>query len=291
MRIPSPAAILWHFLFGPVGRLLPFRWCRGVAVPIAIVVWHLGLRRSVMRRNLAMAFPDLTDRERDRIARQAMVDIVAVGLEILTLRHLSDARLRQVIEVEPLDLLRSIESNGALLLSGHFGNWELLALGAAAISGVPFNVVVKEQRDYGELARMRTVRGNRLVPVSRAARESSTILRSGGVVAMLADQSAADHDALVSMFGIPTYAFSTPARLALRYRPRVIVGFAERRDDGGYRVRLEELPHDDLPDTPEGARVLTERYISRLESVIRAYPEGWLWTHRRWKYTPGVSYD
>jgi KDO2-lipid IV(A) lauroyltransferase len=278
-------------MFGVVGRVLPFRWCRSLAVPLAGLFWHLGLRRRVLRKNLAMALPDLSERERERLARRSMVNAATVGLEMLTLRHLSDEELRRVIHVEPIDMLRSIGPRGALLLSGHFGNWELLALGAAALSGVPFNVVVKQQRDYGELTRMRTARGNRLILTSRAARETSQLLGSGGVVAMLADQSAADHDALVSMFGIPTYAFSAPARLALRYRPRVIVGFAERRADGGYDVRLEELQYDDLPDTPEGARELTQRYISRLEAVIRARPEAWLWTHRRWKHTPGVTYD
>ncbi len=285
------AALLWRGLFGPVGRIIPFGLCRRLARPIGLAAWRLGLRRSVVRRNLALAFPELSEGERERIGRESTVNLFTVFLELLTLRHLSDRELRSRLTISNLELLRTIGPEGAMLLSGHFGNWELLAFGAAAQAGVPFNVIVKDQNDHGQLERMRTSRGNRLIPTSRAAREATSILREGGVLAMLADQSASEGECLVSMFGIPTWAFAAPARLVLRYRPRLIVGFAARDAEGGYSVRLEEISHNDLPDTPEGARHLTQRYLDRLESATLLRPELWLWQHRRWKHSPGVRYE
>jgi Kdo2-lipid IVA lauroyltransferase/acyltransferase len=284
-------AALWRFVFGPMGWMLPFSSARVFARPLAAILWWAGVRRAITEQNLRLAFPEWSEKERRRVARASFHNLFTVFLEFPLLRHLSDAGLRRRLKVENLDLLRSIGPEGALLLSAHFGNWELLALGASAISGVPFTIVVKEQRDYGQLQKMRASRGNRLIPTSRAARETSGILRSGGVIAMLADQSASGRDALVDMFGIPTYSFSAPARLALRYRPRIIAGFAVRGSDGGYTVRLEEIPHADLPDTEEGARLLTQRYIDRLEGAIREHPEQWVWQHRKWKSSPGVSYE
>ena len=81
------------------------------------------------------------------------------------------------------------------------------------------------------------------------------------------------------------------ARLALRFRTRIIVGYAERQQDGHYRVMLEEIRHDDLPDTLEGARLLTERYARTLEAAVARHPEQWVWQHRRWKHLPEVDYE
>jgi KDO2-lipid IV(A) lauroyltransferase len=283
-------AALWRFLFGAIGRAIPFGLCRVMARPLGYLAWGLGLRRAVALQNLALAFPDRSERDRRRIARGSLVNLFTVYLEILTLRYISDRHLAGILSVENIELLETIGPEGAILLSGHFGNWELLAFGSAALSGVPFSIIVKEQRDYGELERTRTVRGNRLIPTARAAREAASLLGRGGVVAMLADQSATDRDALVEMFGIPTYSYDAPARLALRFRPRVIAGFAERSSDGRYHVRLTEIPHADLPDTPDGARDLIARYVALLESAVRRHPEQWVWQHRKWKNSPGVEY-
>lgn len=284
-------AALWRFLFGPVGRLLPFRLCGVLARPLAWVFWLAGARRAVTLRNLKLAMGHLSEGEHRRIGRASYVNLFTVYLELLTLRHLSDKELRRRIRVENIELLQGIGSEGALLLSGHVGNWELLAFGTADIAGIPFTIVAKDQRDYGQLTRMRTARGNRLIEMSSAARAITALLRQGGVAAMLADQAAADHDVLVDMFGLPTYTYAAPARLALRYRPRVIVGYAVRGSDGNYQVELREISHTDLDDSPEGIQAFTQRYADDLADVIRRHPEQWVWQHRKWKNTPGVRYD
>jgi Kdo2-lipid IVA lauroyltransferase/acyltransferase len=281
---------LWRVVFGVVGKLLPFNACHHIARPLGWLAWGMGLRRRVIRKNLALAFPDYSSKEIERIGRGSLVNVITIGLELLTLRHLSSQQLQTAISVENIELLQSLGERGGLLLSGHIGNWELLAFGAAALSGIPFSIIIKNQKDFGELTRTRMARGNKLIPTHRGAREAATLLRRGGVVAMLADQAATPEDDPTMMFGIPTYSYSAPARLALRFRPRVILGFAQRKDDGSYHVRLEELPHEDLPDSPEGSRAFTQRYVERLESTIRRHPEQWLWGHRKWKNTQGVEY-
>lgn len=283
--------LIWRFLFGVVGRVVPFGAMRHLAVPLAWCFYQAGLRRSVTLTNLRLAFPQLTEPERKRLARRSFASTLTTLLELLPLRHLSQSKLCRLLKVENLALL-SPEKNGggALLLSAHFGNWELLAFGAAAIAGTPFNIIVKQQRDAGETNRTRTARGNRVIPYERGALESARLLNNGGVVALLADQSATTTDHPTTMFGIPTWTFSTPARLALRFRPRVVVGFAVRQPDGSYVARLQELHHDDLPDTPEGAAQFTQRYVDCLESAIRQHPEQWMWQHRKWKHSAGVKY-
>lgn len=270
--------------------MLPFAACRFVARPIAWGAWHLGIRRRITEVNLQLAFPAATAAVRERIGRESYNNLITVFLEILTLRHLGRKGIERIMSIENIELLRTIPPEGAILLSGHFGNWELLAIGAAAISGVPFSVVIKEQKDGGEMERTRRYLGNRLIPTGRGARESAALLKQGGVLAMLADQAAAVDDPRVQLLGISTPFYMSAARLALRFRTRIIVGYAERQSDGRYKVILEEIRHDDLPDTIEGARLLTERYARTLEAAIARHPEQWVWQHRRWKHLPDVEY-
>lgn len=286
----SANSLLWKFLFGVVGRVVPFRACRLLARPIAWGAWRLGIRRDVTETNLKLAFPDVSEAERERIGRESYRNLITVFLEILTIRHLGRHGIERVMRVENIELLQTIPAEGAILLSGHYGNWELLAVGAAALAEVPFTVVIKEQKDGGELDRTRRSLGNSLIPTGRGARESTALLKKGGVLALLADQAASAEDPTVDLLGIATPFFMSAARLALRFRTRIIVGYAERQSDGRYLVRLEQMVHDDLPDTPEGARELTQRYVRTLEAAIARHPEQWVWQHRRWKHVDGVEY-
>ena len=290
MRSEGLLKALWRFAFRVAGRLVPLPVMRMLAFPLGGLLALLGVRQAVAERNLHLAFPEMSDQQAKRLAHAALCSLTTVYLEIPTLRYLSRTRLRQVLEIENLSLLSSINERGALLLSGHVGNWELLALGAGLQSERSFAVVVKGQKDFGELERTRRAFGNTTIPLHRSALRSSRILAAGGIVAMLADQSARREDHVVELFGIPTHAYSAPARLALRYRPKVIVGFAVRIPGGNYRAPLRELPYDDLADDEAGVHAFTTRYMAMLEEIVRAHPEQWVWQHRRWKHTPGMAY-
>ena len=282
---------LWWIVFNVVGRYTPISLLQLFGRILGAVLFCFGIRRNVALQNLNLAFPNLSKRTVVRLARQGLQSLAQVYLEIPKLRFMSDAQLRASLEVENLDLLKDIGQGGGLLLSGHVGNWELLALSAAFQAGKPFSIIAKGQKDFGQLERTRTVRGNHTIPLHRSALQASRILASGGVVAMLADQSAPEREPLVDLFDIPTRAYTAPAKLALRYRPKVIVGFAVREKKKAYRVELKELLYDDLEDTGEGILIFTQRYIELLEQVVHQYPEQWVWGHRRWKNSPGISYD
>lgn len=282
---------VWRFAFRVVGRVLPLWAVRMVARPLGALFGLIGLRGSVAEQNLRRAFPEMDRGEILRIARASLRNLVTVYLEIPSLRYLSPDALRRTLVIDNLHLLTSIDKRGALLLSGHVGNWELLALGAGLQSERAFAVVVKGQKDFGELERTRRAHGNTLIAHHQSALRASRLLAQGGIVAMLADQSARREDQVVEFFGLPTHAYSAPARLALRYRPKVIVGFAVRTPDGSYRTTLRELIYDDLHDNDEGIAAFTTRYMAMLEEVVHAHPEQWVWQHRRWKHTPGVVYS
>lgn len=282
---------VWRITFRVVGRVVPLRTMQMLARPLGFLLAFTGVRQQVAEQNLRRAFPGLAGRNAAQLARASFRNLVTVYLEIPVLRYLSRRALLKNLVVENLDLLTTIDGRGALLLSGHVGNWELLALGAGLQSERSFAVVVKGQKDFGELELTRRSHGNTTIPQHQAALRASRLLAAGGVVAMLVDQSARREDHLVNLFGIPTHAYSAPARLALRYRPKVIVGFAVRTHNGTYRATLRELAYADLSDNEAGVKAFTTRYMEMLEDVVRAHPEQWVWQHRRWKHTPGIAYS
>ena len=181
------------------------------------------------------------------------------------------------------------KGKGIILLSGHYGNWELLAYCAGLFSGVPALIVVHPLKNPvidKLLNRYRTRKGNQVVPMDNAAKAIVTTIRKGGVIALLADQSATyDKDIFVDFFGRPAATNEAPASLALRFDIPVLYAFSERQEDGTYWVNLKELKHDDLQNSPEDIREFTKRHVKALEEQIRKIPGQWAWQHRRWKHS------
>lgn len=285
---------LWFFAFRVVGRLMPMRLARVVSGPISRLIKPLTGRGSVARINLEFALPELDRPDREKIERDSFRTLVRTYLEIPIVARLSRARIADLLGIANLDLLTSadVDRRGALLLSGHLGNWEILALASSVACDRSFLVVVRNQRDYGYLDRMRRRTGNRTVLFDRAPRAVHRELADGGVVALLSDQSAGEGAIEAPFFGHSVPFFRGAARLAVRYRPVVIVGFAVASEKGGgYRTHLERIPIDDLSSDRLGEAEFMRRYASILERAIRENPDSWLWHHRRFKRVEGVRYE
>ncbi|HYF02293.1 MAG TPA: lysophospholipid acyltransferase family protein [Patescibacteria group bacterium] len=249
-------------------------------------------RYRITFNNIAQAFPEKHTQWHQETALKSYENLGITLVELLAFPDLNDEIVAKYIRYDNVELLEELHArgHGLLLLSGHYGNWELLAYSAGLFSRLPISIIVKPQQNrYADelLNRYRTQRGNRVIPMGQAARAIIQALKNGEAVALLADQSAtSDKDIFVDFFGRPAATYEAPAALALRFKTPIVIGFAKRQEDGTYRVRLSEIPHEDLQNTPEGIRELTRRHVRALENAIRERPELWSWQHRRWKHQP-----
>lgn len=247
-------------------------------------------RVKIARENLRNAFPEKKDRWIKKTARQVFDNMGIVFAEFLALGRLDDEVIKDYVRFENVELIEQKykEGRGVLLLSGHYGNWEFLAYSVNVYLNLPVLIIVKPLSNFvldRVINKYRTRRGNNVVSMYESALKVVRTLRSGGVVALLADQSATkDKDIFVDFFGRKAATFDSPAYFALKYNVPIIVGFAKRKDYY-YEVRLVEIDHSDLHFDDEGIYTLSVRYIRLLEEAIREQPELWLWTHRRWKHT------
>jgi KDO2-lipid IV(A) lauroyltransferase len=112
------------------------------------------------------------------------------------------------------------------------------------------------------------------------------VLKEGGIVAALADQSAARESIYVPFFGRPVAAHRGIAALSLHTGAPILMHFLIRQPDDTYAVAFEEIPTADLDGyTEENVLELTRRHTAVLERYVRAHPDHWLWMHKRWKHT------
>ena len=261
-----------------------------------LVYSPFGYRRRVTLDNLRHAFPERSMTELDVIARGAFRNVGIAFFELLWLPRMSEQRLSQLMHFEHPESVREVYSRGmgVLLLTAHFGNWELLAQGLPVCNGIPVNVIAKTQSNAlvdRHINRLRAQFGNKVVPMDLAVREVIRALRAGEAVGVIADQSAPKENIAVDFFGRSVPTHEGPALFCLRMEAPIVLMFAVRQADGSYRVTFEELETKDFVGYSEQNVVeLTRRHVHRTEEIIRQYPDQWMWMHKRWKHVPDVEH-
>ena len=248
-------------------------------------------RRRVALDNLARAFPGMPAGELDQIARGAFRNYGITFIELLWAPNVTGKLLDRLITAPERGLIGSLHARGKglVILTAHFGNWELIALALPHIGGLGISVIVQPQSN--ELADRlisshRALFGNRLIPRGISIREILGTLDRGGIVALAADQSGPKEGVFVRFFGRMAATPQGPAAFALRGRVPILMAFLIRKKDGTYQMLLERVPMDDLDgNTEANVAELTQRHTAILERAIRAHPEQWLWMHKRWKNT------
>lgn len=272
-------------------RLLGPRVSGTLAAALGRLVYRpLGIRSGVVDDQLRRAFPDRDDAWRRGIARSAYEHLGREGMMMLRLSRLGTEDVLAATEVEGLEALRAAvdAGTGAVVMTGHFGNWEIGGASVAA-RGIPLDVVAQKQANplFDRLINgMRERLGMTVIHRGRATKEALRSLRRGRAVALVADQDARSRGVYVPFFGRPASTHRGPAILALRSGAPVFMGTAVRRDDGRYLVRLRPVPIPDGDDFDERADRLTAALTETLESAVREQPGQYLWQHRRWKSVP-----
>ena len=272
-----------------IARVLPGPFVRSLGTFIGLASYTLDRgHRRIAERNLAVAFPIRSVRERRTIVRGAFMHFGQLLFELLKFSTLSNEDLMTRVEFEGDERVRLAyaHGNGVLFVTGHFGFWELHAI-VHALQFEPIGVVARALdnpyvNDLLERIRQRT--GNFVLYRQGTIRRVLRTLESGHGVAVLIDQHIQSRDAIfVDFFERPAATTSAVAALALRTGARVIPVFALPLGGGRYRMIYEHAVEP--PDaTADGAvREFTQRCTDVLEMYVRRHPEMWLWMHRRWR--------
>ena len=251
--------------------------------------------RHIAQVNLKIAFPELSNHQRNRIARVSFQQTARNLLEVCRMSRLSSSNISSLVDYD-LECgmnnyaAANARGKGILYLTGHFSAWELLPA-AHAFYGYPLSFVARpldnpllERYVY----RARTKSGNTVISKKNASKEILKALKSGGAVGILMDQNTGTLDGIFSdLFGVPAPTTTSMALLALRTDATVLPGYLVPKQ--GNRYTMKFLPPVELVrtgDTNRDVEINTRAFNAILEKIIREQPETWLWGHKRWKYQP-----
>jgi KDO2-lipid IV(A) lauroyltransferase len=252
------------------------------------VFYVLRYRSRLVLKNLFMAFPEKTSAEIRAVARKVYRNQGENIMEILRLPLIRTAvDASGVIEIDTAAILsKTIGRNkGGVVVSAHFGNWELLAF-CSGLLVHPHTIIVKPLKNKfveSLINKLRTMRGNSIVYESRALREGLNILQHGGLVAILGDQSDPNGGLYTTFMGRNVPVFRGPAYLALKAGVPLFVLMCRRNGDGRYTVDVEEIDTTGFGSSRADVEEITRRYIRIVETSVRRYPDEWFWLHDRWK--------
>jgi Kdo2-lipid IVA lauroyltransferase/acyltransferase len=275
--------------------VLPAGAARRLGEAIGVIVRSpLGIRRDTVEENLRRAFPDA---DSQWVARVVAETYRHLGREAVAMVRLSSLTRDEVIEQTVVANWAEIastldEGRGALLVTGHYGNWEVAAAAVAA-RGYPIEAVVKRQRNLRVDARVQEARrrlGVGTIEMSEAPRRIPRALASGHAIGMVADQDARASGVWVPFFGVPTSTFRGPALFALRFGAPVFAAVARRLDDGRYSVESERIQVRRTGDQERDVLLLTAVLAAHLEREIRVEPGQYFWFHKRWKTRPPTEH-
>ena len=299
MRLESRAA------GAGVAKLEKMSWeqCRRTGAWLGVAFHNaLAARRRIATENVRLAFPDLGEREAGKIARRASQNIFMTMCESL---RAGAATLQEIREYSPLRDIEYMhearEKNcGVILLTGHFGNWEVM--GARIAQELPLTVLARPNSNTGiekYVAKMRANANISVISKWDSARGALRVLKNGEALGVLPDQRAGVSEGiLLPMFGHRTRFYTSVAQMAILTGAPIVPIFGVRRApwladgriDSHCFPALEKIEatvsasvEEKKSAREEQTRLVTQQVIGALEDAIRRNPDQWWWIHRRWR--------
>ena len=241
-------------------------------------------RTQVAVDNLALAFPSMPLSERKALAVRVWEHVGSVMADFLSSKGRTLEQLEATTRVIGRDVVDDALSRGkgALMISGHLGNWERIAAWLS-LSGYPLSIIIRDanQQDVNQLVNsVREATGAKIIARGKATRAILERLRANEIVAMLSDQNA--DDGFVPFFGHTAGVATGAGVLADRTGCAVFSGACMHQGLGQYTLEFTDHIQPIGENSFKGEAWM--RGINLwLEQEITKYPEQWLWIHDRWR--------
>jgi len=246
--------------------------------------------------NLRRSFPELTEKQRERLARASMQELFMFFVEMLfTTRLIRIDTWANYIVLEnfqtPLELLLR-RNTGLIMLTGHYGNFEILGYLLATL-GFPTSSVARPLDNpylsdfvFG----VREKQGQRIIAKKGATEDVVEVIEARGAVGFVADQNAGSKGLFVDFFRRKASTYKSIGLLAMQYDVPVVIGYSRRvADQFKFVIGAQDIIYpDDWKDqeVADPLRYITQRYTKAIEDSVRKDPAQYLWVHRRWKTRP-----
>lgn len=282
--IEYTALVIFMFLL----HLLPINFARKIGLVLADIAFvFVPIRKKHIIESLTIAFPNKTSSEIISIAKDVYKQFTNTIVEIMFLKKMSKQQLKETINFENLYLIEDAKKNGkgAILLSAHFGNWELLAISFG--QRYPLSVIVAQQENLlvdKMIDDIRSGKGYKTIYKDNMAfKWVLKALKRNEFVAILADQDAGRQGVFVPFFARQASTAKGPAIFALRSDCKIYTSFCVRQPNGKYVATFQEIEKPNTANEEKDVEIIMTKYSEILQKNIDKNPSSWFWFHRRWK--------
>jgi Kdo2-lipid IVA lauroyltransferase/acyltransferase len=244
-------------------------------------------------RNLEIALPELSSDEKAKIIKGCYESLGRqLGL-IAHFKRFTAEQVQNLVEIKGRETFERIHTSGRgmLMITGHFGSWEVFNLLPPAF-GFPISVLVRRIDNplvESFVDSLRTTFGSKTIDKTKSARAMFRMLENGEMLGIMADLNAQEREGVfVDFFGVKASTTASIARLALKTNAYVVPVFAVWNEaKQKYVVNIEE-PIDFVKsdDNEQDVLELTQKVTNSVEKYVRAFPEQWMWIHKRWNTRP-----
>ncbi|MEW6701735.1 MAG: lysophospholipid acyltransferase family protein [Bacteroidota bacterium] len=282
---------LFFTAFVKLFRTIGLKRTRHSAKYFAYILYYvIRLRRRVVIENLKTALPQKSEAEIKKLALQTYRNILITFFELMYLPNFKKEEIDLAIVIDNFDEIKSkvASSRAVIFITGHLAGWEL------CMSLLPFKIerqiIFLAQAQSNPLVsdwimKARKTFGAEIILSGVSFRHLYESVKNGGAVGIVGDQRGTLEGKRFTFFGRPTALHTGAAQIALKTKCPVIMIACQRQKDFSYKMYMEELSFENLPDDgDEKIKELTQRYISFLEKHIQKNPEQYFWLHKIWKY-------
>lgn len=251
-------------------------------------------RRMIAYANLKAAFgSEKSPRELRSLTKRVYQNMAQTFIEILNLTKVNKKYIDRYVKIDHFERIKDAAKSGrgTILLTAHFGDWELSSLTSAMV-GFPILVLAREQKmkRLNELLnRLRESKGCKVIRKGMSTKNILKALYGKNIVGILSDQDAGRKGIFVDFFGRPTSTHAGPAEMAKRTGSIILPTLIVREKGPYHRIFLEEYIDFRQSKETDDIKESLQKFADILESYIRKYPDQWLWLHKRWKSTPTRS--
>jgi KDO2-lipid IV(A) lauroyltransferase len=247
-----------------------------------------GAEREVCEYQLALVMPELPEVERTRLARRCFEHLGMTAVEVLAMPRLRRESERW-ITLSGQDSLRSAhaQGRGVIVVTAHYGNWELLPL-VADLLRIPMTAVVRPLHNPRLNELLLKQRNTEFMEIAQRGTTSSPrvllqALKNGRALILAIDQDTEAQSVYADFLGFPARTPRVAASLALKLHAPIVSVFDQRMADGIHRMQFEAVPvPNSVADAADPELALTQLLNDRISAQVRRVPEQWGWNHRRW---------
>lgn len=258
----------------------------GVVGKIAFLV--VKKRREIALSNLRMIFKDKSENEIKEIAKESFANLGKTLIEFLRLPKYDKNQLMDIVKIDGEEnLIQAISSGkGVLIITAHFGNWELifhiLTLFTDRLSAVAQRF--KNQWFDKLVNSYRIIHGGEIIEKADSIKQVISHLRNGYCVVILGDQDAGNSGIFIDFMGVSASVAKGPAIFAMKTGAIVLNIFDIRQSDGSHIIKVSNpMKFEGSGNLQEDIKRYTSEITKSLEYMICKYPSQWLWLHNRWK--------